>query len=176
MIGAVLSSLRRRSWRSGDPPRRPEGLRGASAVQPDGCADRKEEPHEKTRKEASCNDLCCIVTQALEGSKDGEKRRAHCHPGRHEAIRCDRDAALSGWHDYRCADESNRLAAASVRGFFAGVVRKRLKLDLKFRFVMVFASIRSEANVARARLNMADGTCPDPPWRASKSQPRVETL
>jgi hypothetical protein len=44
-----------------DPPRRPDGLRGASVVQPDGCAEPKESPNEKISKEASWSKFCWIV-------------------------------------------------------------------------------------------------------------------
>jgi hypothetical protein len=60
-FGALLWVASGALRRSGDPPRRPDGLRGASVVQPDGCAEPKESPNEKISKEASWSKFCWIV-------------------------------------------------------------------------------------------------------------------
>jgi Protein of unknown function (DUF3489) len=56
---------------------------------------------------------------------EGTKWRA-----RFQASPCRCDAEVASRCDDRRDDEGNRLAAHSVRGFLAGVVRKRLRLKL----------------------------------------------
>src|SRR5262245_1585493 len=70
------------------------------------------DPDDKDSKEANCTFRCTIEqpTEAQQGEAEGQPR---CSGSiRHEAIRCNRTAALARWRDNACAHKSNWLAAA----------------------------------------------------------------
>ena len=101
----ALSALRRLAIS----PRRLDRQRGASVVRPDGRIT-SEVPMAKICHEAIHSPV--FEDGNERASADKAVHAAGLGPPRHEAVRCDCDASLIGWHDDRRSDESNGLAAA----------------------------------------------------------------
>src|SRR5262245_13599219 len=98
------------------PGSRPAGIRASAGLRRcsrEAATEPKEIPDDKDSKEANSGASRCTIEQpsaAQHGEAEGQPRWSG--PTRHEAIRCNRTAALTRWRDNACADKSHWLAAA----------------------------------------------------------------
>ena len=99
------------------PGSRPAGFCGASGVQPGGCARTEGDPDDKDSKKANGGEIHDTIEQPTEARQGRSEEQPRCSgPTRHEAIGCNRNAALPRWHDHRCAHKNHRLAVAFGTG------------------------------------------------------------
>jgi hypothetical protein len=120
-----------RFWRFGIPPRRLVGFCGASAVQPDGCGSTEGDPDAKGSKEADYGKPRCIIQKAAktqDSTRKGARTAVRSGTKQSAAIEMLRSP---GGASIAALTKATRWQPHSVRGFLAGVVRKRLKLDVQ---------------------------------------------
>ena len=132
MIGALLGLLPARFCRSGIPPRRLKGFCGAWAVQPEAAPEPKEIPMTKTAKKRTAARSTTPSTSRPRPGKAGQKgnRIAAVQSGTKQSAAIEMLRSPGG-ATIAALTKSTGWQSHSVRGFLAGVVRKRLRLDLE---------------------------------------------
>jgi hypothetical protein len=107
------------------------GFCGASAVQPDGCAEPKEIPMRKTAKKRDTARSAARSSKRRKTKQTGKKgARIALRSGTKQSAAIDMLRATSG-ATITALTKATGWQPHSVRGFLAGVVRKRLRLHLQ---------------------------------------------
>jgi hypothetical protein len=107
------------------------GFCGASAVQPEAAPEPKEIPMTKAAKKRTAARSTTPSTSRPMPSKAGQKgNRVSVRPGTKQSAAIEMLRSPGG-ATIAALTKATGWQSHSVRGFLAGVVRKRLKLDLK---------------------------------------------